>query len=439
MADNFHILVLGLSHKSAPVEVREKLAISSANIVPFLEKLVKHNSIKEALVIPTCNRVEIYSVVKNLSDAIETEKKILSESQNIGVSGFEVFLYAFSGIDAMRHIFRVASSIDSMIIGEPQILGQVKEAYRQSINARTAGPILNKLMHRAFHTAKRVRTETGIGKAAVSVSYAAVELASKIFGSLEGKRVLSMGAGDMGELVIKHLLQNNVGEIFVTNRTYSRAEEIARTLGGHPVPFENLINILKETDILICSTGASNYLITSQNIKEIMPSRNYAPIFLIDISVPRNIDPDINNIENAYLYDIDDLEKVIWGNIKKREHDAKVAEQLIEEEVNAFLRWLEELKIVPTIVSLKDKVMQLSEEELNEAISKLKGMNEEQKQIIRNLTEATINKILHFPITTLKKMQHNGESYIYMDALRKLFELEGHEDEEDNTDRNERK
>jgi glutamyl-tRNA reductase len=439
MNDNFHILVLGLSHKSAPVEVREKLAISSANIVPFLEKLVKHDSIKEALVIPTCNRVEVYSVVKNLSDAIETEKKALSEAQNIGVSDFEVFLYAYSGIDAVRHIFRVASSIDSMIIGEPQILGQVKEAYRQSINARTAGPILNKLMHRAFHAAKRVRTESGIGKAAVSVSYAAVELATKIFGSLKGKKVLAMGAGDMGELVIKHLIQNDVGEIFVTNRTYSRAEEIARTFGGHPVPFENFTSILKDIDILICSTGAPYYLITPQNIKEIMPLRNYAPMFFIDISVPRNIDPEINNIENAYLYDIDDLEEVIWGNIKKREQDAKIAEQLIEEEVNAFLRWLEELKIVPTIVSLKDRVMQLSEEEFNEAIAKLKGINEEQKKVIRNLVEATINKILHYPITTLKRMQHNGESYIYMDTLKKLFELEGHEDGEKNSDRNERK
>lgn len=439
MNDNFHILVLGLSHKSAPVEVREKLAVPPANIVPFLEKLVQHNSIKEALLITTCNRVEIYSVVKNLSDAIEREKKLLSESQNTEVSDFEVYLYAFSGIDAVRHVFRVASSIDSMIIGEPQILGQVKEAYRQSINARTAGPILNKLMHRAFHTAKRVRTETGIGKAAVSVSYAAVELATKIFGSLKGKRVLAMGAGEMGELVIKHLLQNNVGEIFVTNRTYSRAEEIARTIGGHPVPFENLMDILKETDILICSTGAPDYLITAQSIKEIMPLRNYAPMFFIDISVPRNIDPDINNIENAYLYDIDDLEKVVWGNIKKREQDAKLAEQLIEEEVNTFSRWLEELKIVPVIVSLKNKIMQLGEEELNEAISKLKDISEEQKQIIRNLSEATINKILHLPITTLKKMQHNGESYIYMDALRKLFELEGYEYEENNTDRNEGK
>ncbi len=439
MNDNFHILVIGLNHKTAPVEVREKLAIPPANIVPFLEKLVKQDSIKEALLITTCNRVEIYSVVKNLSDAIEREKKLLSETQNTEVSDFEVYLYAFSGIDAVRHVFRVASSIDSMIIGEPQILGQVKEAYRQSINARTAGPILNKLMHRAFHTAKRVRTETGIGKAAVSVSYAAVELATKIFGSLKGKKVLSMGAGEMGELVIKHLLQNNVGEIFVTNRTYARAEEIARTIGGHPVPFENLMDVLKETDILICSTGAPNYLITSANIKEIMPLRNYAPMFFIDISVPRNIDPDINNIENAYLYDIDDLEKVVWGNIKKREQDAKLAEQLIEEEVNAFSRWLEELKIVPIIVSLKNKIMQLGEEELNEAISKLKDISEEQKQVIRDLSEATINKILHLPITTLKKMQHNGESYIYMDALIKLFELEGYEYEENNTDRNERK
>ncbi len=439
MHENFHILVLGLSHKSAPVEVREKLAISPVNIGPFLEKLVKQDSIKEALIISTCNRVEIYSVVRNLSEAIETEKKMLSDAQNTEVSDFEIFLYAYSGIDAVRHIFRVASSIDSMIIGEPQILGQVKDAYRHSISARTAGPILNKLMHRAFHAAKRVRTESGIGRAAVSVSYAAVELASKIFGSLEGKKVLAMGAGDMGELVIKHLIQNNVGEIFVTNRTYSRAEELARAFNGHPIPFENLINVLKDIDILICSTGAPHYLITPQNIKEIIPLRNYAPMFFIDISVPRNIDPEINNIENVYLYDIDDLQEVVWGNIKKREADAKIAEGIIEEEVNAFFRWFEELKIVPTIVSLKDKVMQLSEEELNEAISKLKGISEEQKEIIRNLTEATINKILHLPITALKKMQHNGESYIYMDALKKLFGLEGNEYDEKNTDRNKRK
>lgn len=438
MNENFNILVLGLSHKTAPVEVREKLAIPSAKAGPFLEKLVQCDSILEAIVLSTCNRVEIYSVVKNLSEAIEKEKKILSEVQNVDTAEFDVFLYAYSGIDAVRHIFRVSSSIDSMIIGEPQITGQVKEAYRNSLSVRTAGPILNKLMHRAFHTAKRVRTETGIGRAAVSVGYAAVELAVKIFGSLKGKKVLSMGAGDMGELVIKHLMQNEVSEIFVTNRTFSRAEEIARTFGGHPVPFDNFMNVLKDIDIIICSTGAPNYLIKPEDIKQVMPRRNYLPMFFIDISVPRNIDPAINDIENVYLYDIDDLENVVWGNIKKREKDARIAEEIIEEELNSFLRWLEELKIVPTIVSLKDRVMQLSEEELKEALSKLKGLNEEQKQVIKNLVEATINKILHYPITTLKRMQHSGESYIYMDALKKLFELEGHENEENNTNRNKR-
>lgn len=431
-----HILVLGLSHKTAPVEIREKLALPSSEIFNFLKKLLTFEFIKEALVVLTCNRVEIYSVVNDLAEAIEGEKKLLSEVQNLNLNEFEGYLYAYSGYDAVRHIFMVASSLDSMVVGEPQILGQVKEAYRQSINAQSVGPILNKLMHRAFHTAKRVRTETGIGRAAVSISYAAVELASKIFGSLKDKKVLLMGAGDMGELVMKHLIQNEAGDVFVTNRTYSRAEELARTFKGHPVQFENFINILKVVDIVICSTGAQDYLVKYNTVKEIMPLRNYAPMFFIDISVPRNIEPTINKIENVYLYDIDDLEDVVWGNIKQRERDAKKAEEIVSNEVNAFFMWLEELKIVPTIVSLKDKVMKLSEEELNEALSKLKDLNEEQKNVIRSLREAMVNKILHLPIKTLKRMQHNGESYIYMDLLKKLFELEGKDNGEDDKNRN---
>jgi len=432
-----YILVLGLSHKTAPIELREKLALPGESIVKLLGMLTGNNSIKEAMIISTCNRVELYSIANGIGEAIAHGKESIAKIHNLSTIDFELYLYSLSGLDAVRHIFRVTSSLDSMVVGEPQILGQIKEAFRTAIVARAVGPIINRLMHRAFHTAKRVRTETGIGRSAVSIGYAAVELAKKIFGDLKGKKVMAMGTGEMGELVLRHLISNNVGEIFITNRTYSRAETLAKSINAKVVKFEDYPSILHTADIVICSTGSPHYIIRAETMGEMMRKRNNLPMFFIDISVPRNIDPALNDLENIYLYDIDDLEEVTWGNIKEREKDAAKAEDIVSEEVNTFALGLEELKIVPFVVDLKSRIAELAERELKEAMSKMKNLDDTQKGILKEMADAIVNKLLHNPIASLKKMQRNGEIYIYLDAIKDIFGLKKGREDEENKNRNE--
>ena len=313
-----NILVVGLSHKTAPVEIREKISFSEKALPDALHKLRQYPSVKEGAIISTCNRVEVYSVVKELDEGVKEIKGFFTDfHDSTRESDILPHLYVYTAEDAVKHIFRVASSLDSMVVGEPQILGQLKDAFEVSLANEATGVILNRLFKKAISVAKMVRTETGIAESAVSVSYAAVELARKIFERLEDKVVMLVGAGEMSELAARHLTSNGVRNFIVSTRTYQRAIKLAKEFNGRPIKFEDFQDEMIHADIVICSTGAPHYLIRYDMVEKIIHDRRNKPVFFIDISVPRNIDPEINKIDNVYLYDIDDLESVVQANKKR--------------------------------------------------------------------------------------------------------------------------
>ncbi|UCD83838.1 MAG: glutamyl-tRNA reductase [Deltaproteobacteria bacterium] len=419
-----NVIVVGLSHKTAPVEIRERLAFSEPSLEEALRRIRELPGIRESLIISTCNRVEIYANSVDSAQGPPQLKKFLSEYHQVPLEQIQDFLYNYTEQEAIHHLFRVACSLDSMVVGEPQILGQVKKAYQDALDYRATGGILNKLFPRAFSVAKRVRTETGIANHAVSVSFAAVELTKKIFESLEEKVVMLVGAGEMAELAARHLKNSGIREVFVTSRTYQRAEKMAEEFQGTPLPFDKFFNFLDKADIVICSAAAPHYLIRPDRMEKVMKARKNQPMFFIDISVPRNIDPKINDIANVYLYDIDDLEKVVEANIKERQKEAIKAEEIIRAEAKQFYHWLENLEVVPVIKSLKEKVEGIRKKELEKSISQLKGLSPEQIETLEALTSSIINKILHDPITQLKKQECEEDDSLYLEAARKLFNLD---------------
>lgn len=424
-----NIIIVGLNHKTAPVKVRERLSFPPHTIHEPLKRL--SNLVNEAVILSTCNRVEIIAVSGNMERGVWGVKQFLSDYHNIPLETLDEHLYLYRGEEAVRHLFKVAGGLDSMVMGEPQILGQVKDAYGYAIQHKSAGVIINKLFHRAFSAAKRVRTETGIGTTAVSVSYAAVELAKKIFGSLEGKSIMLIGAGEMAELSALHLLNSGVKEIIVVNRTYERAVEVARNFKGTPIMFREFGHYLKKIDIVITSTSAPKFIIGPTLVEEVIRERRNKPMFFIDISVPRNIDPLVNNIDNVYLYDIDDLQGVVSANLKERAKEAKEAERIIEEEVERFSRWVKTLDVVPTITSLKKRFEGIRSGELEKALEVLKDLSQEEREIIEAMTKAIVNKILHQPMTHLKKEANGVEGDFYIEATRRLFDLDGEETTEE--------
>lgn len=423
------ILDIGMNHKTAPVELREKLAYRPDNKENMLNFLTKLDSVKEAIYLSTCNRVEAIIVTDSEDIA---KKAIISHMCNIVSLPQEKifsFIYMFKDLDAVRHIFRVASSLDSMVIGEPQILGQIKEAYAEAVKHKATGVILNSLMHRAFRTAKRVRTETGICESAVSVSYAAVELAKKIFNTLFGKKVLLIGAGEMSELTARHLINQGVEEVVVANRTFERAVELASKFNSHPISFEEINSYLIEADIVITSTASPDYIVTKDQIKKIIRKRRNRPLFFIDIAVPRNVEPDVNDLSNIYLYDIDDLKCVIQMNMEQRRQEAIKAERIVEEEVIKFDKWLKTLDIVPTIISLKKKAESILQKELKRSENKLKKLNPEQKKFVFILCRSIVEKLINDPILFLKSKAGRTTLNTYLDFTRKLFKLDQYEGE----------
>jgi len=337
---------------------------------------------------------------------------------------FSSNLYTNEDIDAVTHIFRVASSIDSMIVGEPQILGQIKEAYVEASRQKTSGVILNRLMHRAFHVAKRVRTETEICEAAVSISYAAVELAKKIFHVLEGKKVLLIGAGDMAELAAKHLMAQGVSSMVVANRTFERAVKVAGLFKARPVSFDEIGDQLLDVDIVVTSTASKEYVITYDQVKNSLRKRRNRPLFLIDIAVPRDVQPKINDLENVYVYDIDDLKGVIELNMSQRQQAAVKAERIVREEAGKFEKWLETLAVVPTIVSMRDKADSIIQAELKKSFSSLGDLTTAQKEAVRTLTRSIAEKVMNDPIVYLKKKAGRESLNTYLDVTRKLFNLD---------------
>ncbi len=422
------ILVIGLNHKTADVEIREKLAFNGPKLEEGIFGLREIPEVKEVALLSTCNRVEIYSCVDDSYSAAENIKNFLSSFHGIQRSDFEKALYFITDSDAVRHILRVASSLDSMVVGEPQILGQIKDTFDFALAKKTTGVLLNRLMKKAISTAKRVRTETRIAENAVSISFAAVELAKKIFTDLSGKSFMLLGAGEMAELAARHLVGNGVTDVKVVNRTYERGCELAKEFNGKPVRFEDFLQELANTDIIICSTGAPTYVLYKAQMQSVLKERKHKPVFIIDISVPRNIDPEINKIDGVYLYDVDDLQGVVDTNMLERKKEAELAEKIIDEEVEKFLKWMSSLDSVPTIVALRQKAEEVKNEELEKFKNKFPELDDEKIKAVEYLTAAIINKLIHPPTVALKEDTEDRDELIAM--IKKLYGINGDDNEE---------
>jgi len=419
-----NLLLCGVNHKTAPVALREKLVCLIPDAGVAYEHFQAWPEIAESLLYNTCNRVELMCVTETPEEAAALVRKFFGRHPEIAPADLETSFYVHRGQEAVQHFFRVAASLDSMVVGEPQILGQMKAAYRQATEYRSTGPILNRLVHKAFSVAKRVRCETGIGDHAVSVSYAAVTMAKKIFGDLAGKNVLLLGAGEMAELALEHLKGQGVARITVANRTLSRGVQLARRFGGEAVSLEETQDQLLTADILISSTGAGDILITRDQVKGVMRRRKQRPLFLIDIAVPRDLDPGINDLDNVYLYNIDDLKEVVELNWERRKHEAGKAERLVAAETLKFLHWLETLEVYPTIIALKDKAEAICQAELKKTLGQLGPLTIEQRQALEVLTASVTQKLLHDPIIFLKRNRRPKNPHQELDLVRRLFNLD---------------
>lgn len=429
-----HIVSIGTSHHIAPIEFREKLAFSEEQLIESLHSLRESYQVQEAVILSTCNRVEVYAVA-NSRRAAETPGKtlmeFLSNLHRVGVDTLKKWSYLHHGLETIRHLFRVTASLDSMVVGESQIVGQVKEAYDISCSAGGAGVILNRLFTKAFSVGKRIRSETTIAAGAVSISYAAVELAKKIFNTLENKTVAIIGAGEMSELTAKHLVANGVSKVIVANRTYERAVKIADKFKGTPFAYENDLEFLIDADIVISSTNASDYLIKRKPLADIMRKRKHRYMFLIDIAVPRDIDPDVSKIDHAFLYNIDDLEAVVASNLKDRQQEAVRAEQIVSEEARRFHDQLQILEVNPTIKALHQHFQQIAESELQSCIDKT-TLSDTQEAAVASMTQALVKKLLHHPVENLRNAVNDGNADHgqYVNALQELFALDNKDDKE---------
>jgi glutamyl-tRNA reductase len=419
-----NIILLGMNHKTAPVEIREQLALACREEAHPLQQHGKLQCVDELFFLSTCNRVEFLFTSNDDDDAIREVKGLLGTHLGIDRNiPLDAHIYVHHDQEAVRHLFRVASSLDSMMVGEPQILGQIKTAYRQATDYRTAGVILSRLLHKAFSVAKRVRTETHIGSYAVSISYAAVELARKIFGELRDKQVLVIGAGEMAELAAEHLLAQGVRKMLVCNRTLERALEMARRFRVNTIAFEHLLDALNEVDIVLSSTGSPDPIIRREDVKQRMRGRRNRPLFFIDIAVPRDIDPGVNQIDNVFLYDIDDLQGVVDLNKQERQKAAQQAEHIIAAESLKFQDWLQTLEVVPTIIALRQKAEEIRREQINKTFAQLPNLDEKTRQAIGILTQAIVKRMLHDPILFLKKKSERSSKQLYLDLAQQLFNL----------------
>jgi len=418
------ILLLGVNHRTAPVEVRELLAFAGHEAVEAgLRRLVVDHVIEEAVIVSTCNRVEIVACSGEPEAAFERIQTVFLAEQGMDPAALAPHLYRLRGREAVRHLFEVASSLDSMVVGEPQILGQLKESYSISVALGASGPVLHRCFHKAFAVAKQVRRETAIAAKAVSVASAAVELARSIFEDLNGRTAMLIGAGEMSALTARHLMRHGLSSFLVTNRTFDRAVEVARECTGMPVPFEQLSRYLHLADLLIGTAGAGHHLLTRESVQDVLRQRKQAPMFLIDLAVPRCFAPEINELDNVYLYDIDDLEGVARAHKEERGREAAKAEAIVDAGVERFWRWFGSLHVVPTIVALRRKVEGIREREMAKGSAVLKSLSPEQRRAVEQLTGAIVNKIVHTPLTQLKRYDAGRTDALYIEAVRQLFGL----------------
>lgn len=425
-----HIVVVGLNYRTAPVEVREKFTFADKDLPEALRQLKLTKSVLEGVIVATCNRTEIYVVVDRLHMCGYFIRSFMEQWFGISREEFTNHLYIYEDEQAISHLFRVTCSLDSMVLGETQILGQVRNAFLQSQQNNATGVWFNMLFKQAVTLGKRVHSETNIGESAVSISYAAVELGKRIFGLFTDKKVLILGAGKMSELTVKHLYANGADEVIVANRTLARAQELALKFNGTPCTLETAISRLDEVDILISSTGAKDYVLTSSQVKESMKNRQSRPLFMIDIAVPRDIDPVIGDIHNVFLYDIDDLEGIVESNLEMRRAEAVKIEIMIKEEITVFHQWLKTLGVRPAIRALQEKSNTIHEETMESLFNKLPELDDHQRKVIRRLTKSIVNQMMHDPINRIKEMtgEQGNEA---LDFFTQIFALEDQMDEQD--------
>jgi glutamyl-tRNA reductase len=405
------IVLVGINHRTAPVEVRELLAFNDEACADGLRRLVDGEVLQEGLIVSTCNRVEILSATASDKLEFSTHRlaQFLDHQQRLPADFLQAHSYQHVDEQAVRHLFRVASSLDSMVVGEPQVLGQVRHAYAIAVEAGTAGRVLNRLIHHTFRVAKRVRSETGIAANAVSISYMAVELGKKIFESLKGRTVMLIGAGEMAELSARHLVNAGASRVIITNRTEQAARELADEFGGETVHFDEFPKFLSEADVVICSTGAQSFVLTEKMMREALDRRRNKPTCLIDISVPRNIEPSTGNVPNVFLFDIDDLESVISSNIREREREAERAELIVQSEVMQFQQSLRLMDAGPTIGALRQKLQETARTELQRQRKRLGQLSPEQETAIEQLLISTVNKISHPVLDQMRRFYESSE------------------------------
>ena len=414
------IVVVGLNHETAPVSVREALAFPKERLVEALERLCQEAGLGEAMILSTCNRVEIYGrSAEPCGDAVAA---FLARYHGRAASEIEAHLYRLEGEAAVRHAFRVAASLDSMVLGEPQILGQVREAYETAEKAGSLGSVLNALRNRSISAARRARSETAIGRNAVSVSHVAVELARKIFGELRDRSVLLVGAGKMSQVAARQMVQSGARASVLGGRTFEKAEQLAAALGGRAAPFESLRSELVRADIVISGTGAPGVVIGREDVEAAQAARRGRPLFLIDIAVPRDIAADAGRVSGVFLYDLDDIKHVAEANLRERKKEASAAEAILEQEIREFLDWRRSLEVVPVLVELRRRADEIRRAEIDKARRRLGPLTPEQESALEAATSAIVNKLLHGPTVHLKQMAGNGQPE-HVGLIRKLFGL----------------
>jgi glutamyl-tRNA reductase len=418
-----HLLLVGASHRTAPVELRERLDFCSRGLDRAVAALAARPSAEEAVVVSTCNRAEMYIACADPAASFDDILAFVSEFQQLPAERIRPHLYSHIDGDVARHLFRVSSGLDSLVVGEPQILGQVKEAYSVASDAHTTGALLNKLFHWAFAVGKRVRSETALAEGAVSVSFAAVNLARKIFGNLHGRRVLVVGTGEMGKLTATHLKAQGIGTLIITSRTFANAQELATEVGGVAAPWDALQQSLLDSDIVITATGSPTPVLSKAQIATSMPSSRTRPLFLIDIAVPRDVEPNAGEIEQVFLYNIDDLQAIVRENIERRSGEIGRAEQIVDDEVQKFATWQRSRQAIPTVVALRQRFETIRQAELERLDTKLAGLPPEARGRVDEITRLIIEKLLLNPTEQLKSLGDTELVGQYTDALNRLFAL----------------
>ncbi len=423
------IIVLGTNHKTAPVEIREKLAIGKSRLKDVLQSLHQQDEINECAVLSTCNRVEIYAAVAEIEPAVESIRRFLSEYSKEDLLTFKDRLYVYKQPESIKHLFRVASGLDAMVIGEKEIVGQVREAYQKALKASTLGKLLRVLFQRSLKVSKKVRNETNIDKGTISVSSTAVDLAKKIFGNLSEKRIMIIGAGQTGELTLRHLVDSGVHSVMASNRSYDRAVELAEKFDGRAIRFDDRVREMINADIIISSTASLDFIIHKDEVVQLMQNRKNRPIFFIDIAVPRDIDPAVNQLDNVHLYNIDDLKVIVGENIQKRQLEIEQCNKIIDDETRIFVRLVNSLDVDPTLKKLYKHFETIRSRELRVTLSKLKNLPVNAQSELEHLTKRLVNQLLYTPTNRLKKLGKKDPNYI--ELVDKLFGLDEKKQEDD--------